>query len=748
MDNLLNNKEWFMGENKLFWKLTESNYRSSSIQNIYAYNQTRDASMLELFQLKKVPIQLYDYLSVRKNYEIYCKNNILCNNKSPSSIIIDCIDFSNINMDKLIACLTYGKSKSYISSCYPHFMEFRTKALENLFNNVEITSEMVDKFLTCYSNDDQYYGKKYFDWINILKKIDYHFTQDQINKMIDLNVPLSYVNYAYPIDILEKKLLTILPVDLYSNIYLLVQNKITDNCIQNLLTSKIINMTNMCKYDYTTLHKYIIQKLTIMLDKEATLQYNHIISFINHFNYPDDNFCYIFRFLLSHITLNEEQTLNIIDLLLKKKLVSGYHLKFSMMCLIFKTGIYTKEILCRSLSHPFMIGDNKSYEINVDDVIEIELNQSIADFDFYQFLKTKLIPDADVLYAVIPDVMCIDNHITTISKLFYHCYVMDIVNNFHVEPDKKCLDKIASLVDSEMIDMFLLYKIQPDDDTFDCLMRTVNSKNGHTVPELTYIIKSLHSHGMTMTYDKIKRLFKYIQFENLEQFNIPYDNKIYALCHIYNIWPNEYYDKFQINNKIIIMRDICLVTPFTNIIEKYIADNNLQLDRYCLENMAANKMIDRYEKTLFLKKYRLTHAALINNVASAQLSHARKKLCVYCCEYKEKCKYHTLFTNITGATGATGATGVTGPTGSYNYPINRILIPPMDNCYDRSIAIGSNPNPIHNLYIMKENINHSYYYREVLLKRDDSYYVVISMPKFNGDILNDYIDIDLLEKTY
>lgn len=758
MDNLLNNKEWFMGENRLFWKLTEINYRKTCHQNLYAYNMTRDATLHEICQYKKTPVQLYDYLRIRKNYETYCKNNILCNDKSPSSIIIDCMDFSNINMEKLLSCLVYGKSKSYISNCSPHFMEFRTKALEHLFNHVEITSEMVDKFLTCYNVNDEYYGKRYFDWINILKKKDYQFTIDQINKMLALNVPISYINYVYPIDILEQKLLTILPVDLNSNLYLLVQNKITDICIHNLLTSRIINMINMCKYDYRLLHKYIIQKLTIMFDKEATLQYDHIISFINHFNYPDDNFCYIFRFLLSHITLNEEQIINIIDSLLKKKFVSGYHLKFSIMCLVFKTGMYTKEILCRGLSHPFMIGDNKNYEINVDDINEIELNHSIGNFDFYQFLKTKLIPDADVLYAVIPDVIFIDNEVMTTPKSLYHCYIMDIVNSFHVEPNKKCLDKVASLIDLEMIDMFLLYKIQADDDTFDCLMKTVDFKNGQgiSMSELECIVKSLYTHGMTMTYDKIKRLFKYIQLENLEQFNIPYDNKIYALCHILSKWPLEYYNKFQINNKIIIMRDLCLVTPFISILEKYITENNLQLDRYCLENMAANRVIGVHEKISLLKKYKLTHMALINNATNPQFSHFRKRLCPYCCEYKNDCKYHTLSVNIygvTGVTGATGPTGVTGATGiySHNYPVNSTLYPPMDNYYDRRISISNNSNSIYNvqnIHILKENINHCLYYREVLVQRDNSYYVLNYAHNTNYDISNDYIDVDLLEKPY
>lgn len=71
---------------------------------------------------------------------------------------------------------------------------------------------------------------------------------------------------------------------------------------------------------------------------------------------------------------------------------------------------------------------------------------------------------------------------------------------------------------------------------------------------------------------------------DLHRFNIPYDNKLYHCCHKYNLFPENYVENFNIDDKIITLRNMFKAQKKWEDIVKYIKENNLKVDRYCFEN--------------------------------------------------------------------------------------------------------------------------------------------------------------------
>ena len=82
---------------------------------------------------------------------------------------------------------------------------------------------------------------------------------------------------------------------------------------------------------------------------------------------------------------------------------------------------------------------------------------------------------------------------------------------------------------------------------------------------------------------------KHISMPNIERFFGPefYDEDLYFHCHKNNFWPTDYKEKWTIPEKIIKFREMFISSKWSDI-EKYMEENDVYIDGYCLENSVYN----------------------------------------------------------------------------------------------------------------------------------------------------------------
>lgn len=105
-----------------------------------------------------------------------------------------------------------------------------------------------------------------------------------------------------------------------------------------------------------------------------------------------------------------------------------------------------------------------------------------------------------------------------------------------------------------------------------------------------YIDKSL------ITFELLKKFMKINAYiDNLERFDIPYDEKLYLLCVINYTFPKSYIDKINIDKNIMFMRQYYYNNPSNKKykeLSNHIKKHNLKMDEFCVAH---------YYKTLLYK---------------------------------------------------------------------------------------------------------------------------------------------------
>jgi hypothetical protein len=146
-----------------------------------------------------------------------------------------------------------------------------------------------------------------------------------------------------------------------------------------------------------------------------------------------------------------------------------------------------------------------------------------------------------------------------------------------------------------LIQSILNFKIIPDTNTL---------KNINLFPSKHYpsnqILELLIKYGLIVTLDDIGyMLYHQYVLTNLERFNIPYDKELYFVCSQYDFFPDEYQDKFTIDKNILHLHKMCKTNSFDEIVT-FMKDNNLKLDKFCMEFLLDNS--DTFDK--ILEKYK------------------------------------------------------------------------------------------------------------------------------------------------
>jgi hypothetical protein len=475
--------------------------------------------------------------------------------------------FTINNFNNFISCATYNKKASYISNYqhYPQCKIAQIAAIKIMFNLFTPNPKQFKLLLDCYGE----YNNN-FKWVNTLIKKNYQFTDAQKDSLKLKNFKMQKLllnNEKLSMD--EIKFIILKP---YNNSLLNYITKLLDkvNYDNNFINWLIDNSH----------HNIIILKLFVEYFKANNLvifnedSYKFIFKFCNTnlvyyciesgydiINNPNKNeimlMCasnnYLYELIFYfHKKFNYEITTEIMNMMIKKQTIIAFSISANYP---HSHGIVEKLL---------------SFGYSNDEVISINM------YDFMK--KINIIPNLETFEIGIR---------MGDEKIFNDC-----LNYLKIIPTEDHLNLALSTtrVNINIINTILCYKIIPSKEIF---------QNMYFGTSNTQIIELLINSGYNLDFDDVKLLIKKkIAISNLERFKIKYDEELYFWCYVYN--STIYDDKFDIDKSILDLRNKC--KNGINIdYKQYLKDNNLKLDRYCLDYLicynynAYNLVMDEYK---------------------------------------------------------------------------------------------------------------------------------------------------------
>ncbi len=197
------------------------------------------------------------------------------------------------------------------------------------------------------------------------------------------------------------------------------------------------------------------------------------------------------------------------------------------------------------------------------------------------------------LFTVLKIIPTIDT-ITELIKLKKYDIICEILTKNSISIDKNLLDLTIGSLDIKLIDMILKYKITPDIETLNILIGKYLLSKYTKTKKYIEILELLVHYGLQINFNSIKDLISAnLHINNLERFNIPYDEDLYFICYVNSYFPEEYMNKFTIDKNILTMRHYQWKKNNTtdNFIE-FIKKNNLKIDRYTIGRLFLNNNIN------------------------------------------------------------------------------------------------------------------------------------------------------------
>lgn len=219
--------------------------------------------------------------------------------------------------------------------------------------------------------------------------------------------------------------------------------------------------------------------------------------------------------------------------------------------------------------------------------------------NFYEYINKGFCPNINTLYNIIPN---ITNDIPIYETPELVNIIRDIIEIWNVVPDKVVLDKLMLLQNIDLIKLVISYKVEPDINTFKTLINNNDMliasncyphlKYDEYISNFSQIIELILVY-IPLTFDMLIDIFPIYQIKDLERFNILYDDKLYSVCHYYQIFPEHYMNKFP-NKEQLSFRHLF----YNNNIEIINAFPQIGIDQYCYNNAILGnnyELLNNYE---------------------------------------------------------------------------------------------------------------------------------------------------------
>jgi hypothetical protein len=451
--------------------------------------------------------------------------------------------------------------------------EIPIKIITYMITQNNVTNEQVTKL--CYaiivSNSGHYI-------INILFDKKYNFTIEHFKLLIQLNgynKTAQINNYTFLhnnvifsacLDIIQCRHEAWTNLD---NCILLIEQNLEPFNIEHLeIILCCLSMGKHTMIKYNALNILLDNLKIIDSDKNAIIQfimgykynglyklYNVVITYIvNKFEYDTIFAEYICENILKH------NPHIILDLMLKGHKITTCNINTILEinnCILLKYDIKFESI-----------GLSVKYFTNHTTINTC----SIGVINFFEIFNVN--PNIDTL-----NILCEKGGNTNVNIL---------LQQYNVIPDKSTLDICAIKQNYGLIKTIINYKITPDKNTLYNLVPTPTlNVTITTKPDYTDIIKIIElfiEHGLVINIDTFTYLaLRGIFLENLERFDIKYDEKLYFLCYLNeNIY--KYGNNFTVNNNILELHKFCSKNTLTyDKVISFLKLNNVKLDRFALD---------------------------------------------------------------------------------------------------------------------------------------------------------------------
>lgn len=254
--------------------------------------------------------------------------------------------------------------------------------------------------------------------------------------------------------------------------------------------------------------------------------------------------------------------------------------------------------------------ENGSVELAVDIIIELIENYfwifiESREYDDYEE-SLKLIRFAEDRDAPIASDMVDGRILKTVCQYDTKSDCMEyLLTQYGMFPDNGCLNSCLMNyinVDNDDVLIYILNQgITPDYgaletiiETFEGMNNDSNDSNDSNDPNddehLNRRIELLIYYGLTISKFEMKLLIENsIELDNLDRFDVEFDNEVYYWCFKQNFMPDGYYDKFakSLGAPIIWFRYACSNSDISldKLIEYLKEHSDLKPDRYCIENL-------------------------------------------------------------------------------------------------------------------------------------------------------------------
>lgn len=154
-------------------------------------------------------------------------------------------------------------------------------------------------------------------------------------------------------------------------------------------------------------------------------------------------------------------------------------------------------------------------------------------------------------------------------------------------PNVETLNMAAKSRNIYLIRDILRYKIEPTETTFECLVSGAKVGSKGEGSNLINIIKVLISNGLKINLNCISKLLSLeMHLDNLENYDIEYDEALYFECYVNNHFPDQYIDKFIMDKNIIMLRNL-IDNEIDSLpkIKDFMEKNNVKFDNYMVDQI-------------------------------------------------------------------------------------------------------------------------------------------------------------------
>ena len=159
--------------------------------------------------------------------------------------------------------------------------------------------------------------------------------------------------------------------------------------------------------------------------------------------------------------------------------------------------------------------------------------------------------------------------------------IQKLLNEYDVTPNNETATICALSLDCDITEKILKYKVVPDVD----VIYKWKELHGNRRPCIGKMLELLVRYGFIININHIKYLLSLrICINNLERFDIKYDEELYFICYLNDYFPETYLPKFTIDKNVLQLHNLCKEPKLqTYQIRKLMETSGIKLDRYALD---------------------------------------------------------------------------------------------------------------------------------------------------------------------